>query len=130
MLPKFCSRWAVSAMRAPDNLTAEEKSGMYPDARIPVLPYLMQDNDSRRRVRGKIPTVAIENKFLRAVFYPTLGGRMTSLYDKKRERELLLDNPLIQPANLAIRNARANASRPRSISGRILRLPNGIRRSC
>lgn len=105
VLPKFLFQMGSQPMRAPDNLTAEEKAGMYPDARIPVLPYLMQDNYSRRRARGKIPTITLENQFLRAVFYPTLGGRMTSLYDKKRRRELLLDNPVIQPANLALRNA-------------------------
>lgn len=42
---------------------------------------------------------------MRAVLYPSLGGRLMSLYDKTDRRELLFDNPVFQPANLAIRNA-------------------------
>jgi hypothetical protein len=49
--------------------------------------------------------VTIEDDALRAVLYPSLGGRLISLYDKTDRRELLFDNPVFQPANLAIRNA-------------------------
>ena len=52
-----------------------------------------------------MPTIQVENAALRATFYPSLGGRMISLYDKRERRELLFDNPVLQFANLAIRNA-------------------------
>ena len=54
---------------------------------------------------GRLPTIQVENAALRATFYPSLGGRMISLYDKRGRRELLFDNPVLQFANLAIRNA-------------------------
>ena len=54
---------------------------------------------------GRLPTIEVENAALRATFYPSLGGRMISLYDKRGRRELLFDNPVLQFANLAIRNA-------------------------
>ena len=72
---------------------------------MPPLPYLMQDNYTRQRRSGRLPTIQVENAALRATFYPSLGGRMISLYDKRERRELLFDNPVLQFANLAIRNA-------------------------
>ena len=78
---------------------------MFTNAAVPPLPYLMQDNYTRQRRRGRLPVITVENDALRAVFYPSLGGRMISLYDKRGRRELLFDNPVFQPANLAIRNA-------------------------
>ena len=36
---------------------------------------------------------------------PEIGGRVWSLYDKKRGKELLFVNPVFQPVNFAIRNA-------------------------
>jgi hypothetical protein len=34
-----------------------------------------------------------------------LGGKLASIYDKQEQRELLFDNPVFQPANLAVLNA-------------------------
>ena len=65
----------------------------------------MQENYTRERRTGQLPTITLENRLLRAVFYPSLGGRMISLYDKGAGRDLLFNNPVFQPANLAIRNA-------------------------
>ncbi|MBR0144604.1 MAG: DUF5107 domain-containing protein [Clostridia bacterium] len=70
-----------------------------------VLPYLMQDRYDRNRVKRPIKACVMENEFLRAVILPDFGGRLYSLYDKEAERELLFANPVIQPANLAIRDA-------------------------
>ena len=36
---------------------------------------------------------------------PEFGGRLWSLFDKKEDRNIIYENPVIQPANLAIRNA-------------------------
>ena len=47
----------------------------------------------------------LENEFLRATVALDLGGRLLSLYDRRAGRELLYVNPVVQPANLALRNA-------------------------
>ena len=103
--PRFRFQIPSAPILAPDSLDDEERAGLFTDAAVPPLPYLMQDQYTRRRERGRLPVIRIENRALRAMFYPSLGGRMISLYDKRRGRELLFDNPVFQPANLAIRNA-------------------------
>ena len=47
----------------------------------------------------------MENDFIKAEFLPDWGGRLWSLVDKTEGRELLYKNEVLQPANLAIRNA-------------------------
>jgi tetratricopeptide (TPR) repeat protein len=70
-----------------------------------VLPYTMQDRYSRELVDMEFDSVVMENDFLRACFIPALGGRLWSLFDKKRKRDILYRNPLFRPANLAMRDA-------------------------
>lgn len=70
-----------------------------------VLPYLMQDRYSRKRLPLKLKSYVLENEYLRARFLPEYGGRLHSLYDKVNGEELLFVNPVIQPGNLANRNA-------------------------
>jgi len=69
------------------------------------LPYRIQDRYTSERKPIKIKTVTLENKYLRAVFTPEYGGKLWSLYDKENKRDLLMSNPVLQPRNLAIRNA-------------------------
>ena len=103
--PQFRFQVPQTQVRGADNLSVEDRAGMFTNAAVTPLPYLMQDNYTRQRQRGQLPTIQIENAVLRAVFYPSLGGRMISLYDKRSRHELLFDNPVLQFANLAIRNA-------------------------
>ncbi len=70
-----------------------------------VLPYMTQDRYDRSREMLHLPSFVLENEYLKARFLPSLGGRLHSLYDKVADRELLFANPVIQPGNLAIRNA-------------------------
>ena len=74
-------------------------------AQTRTLPYLMQDRYSRERKPVTLKTIVMENDFLRATFVPEYGGKLWSLYDKTLDRELLMANPVLQPGNLAIRNA-------------------------
>ena len=103
--PRFRFQLRETPVSFADDLSVEDREGGFASAGVPPLPYLMQDNYTRRRQPGQLPTVTVENPALRAVFYPSLGGRMISLFDKRQRRELLFDNRVFQPANLAIRNA-------------------------
>lgn len=70
-----------------------------------ILPYTMQDRYSRKREELSYKCVTLENEHLRAEFLPELGGRLHRLYDKKNKCDLLFTNTVIQPCNLAIRDA-------------------------
>lgn len=70
-----------------------------------VLPYLRQDRYSRKRDVLGLKSFVLENEYLSARFLPEYGGRLHSLYDKVAGRELLFTNTVIQPCNIAIRNA-------------------------
>lgn len=70
-----------------------------------VLPYLLQDRYNHTRALSGHKSIVLENEYLEARFLPRLGGRLHSLYDKVEKRQLLFTNTVIQPGNLAIRNA-------------------------
>ena len=70
-----------------------------------VLPYRMQDNYYRKRDICCVKTAVLENDIMVATFLPDFGGRLYSLFNKRDNRELLFSNPVMQPANIAIRNA-------------------------
>ena len=101
-LPKFRRR-KPDMHKTSDRFPAylKEDLGTY----TKVLPYLMQDRYSRRRDLLKLKSFVLENEYLRVRFLPEYGGRLYSLFDKVHGEELLFANPVIQPGNLAIRNA-------------------------
>ncbi len=65
-----------------------------------VLPYSVMDRYDRNRTDQEIPAIIMENEFLRATFLHTLGGRLISLWDKEKDKELLHANKSLQTANL------------------------------
>ena len=69
------------------------------------LPHKMQDRYDNNLVPKAWETAVLENEFLKATFLPELGGRLWSLYDKKKKRNLITENPVVKPGNLAICNA-------------------------
>ena len=69
------------------------------------LPYLMQDRYTHDLEEKSVKSFVLENEYLIARFLPEYGGRLHSLYDKVNKSELLFANTVIQPCNLAIRNA-------------------------
>ena len=103
--PRFRFQVRNAPIKTSNSLSPEDRAGMFTNAAVPPMPYLIQDNYTRERKKDRLPIIQLENKSLRAIFYPSLGGRMISLYDKRARRELLFNNPVFQPANLAIRNA-------------------------
>lgn len=68
-------------------------------------PYRLQDNFNRNLKLTQLDCAVLENDYLKAVFLPSYGGRLYSLYDKVNEKDLLYTNPVIRFGNLAIRNA-------------------------
>lgn len=70
-----------------------------------VMPYLMQDDYDRERRPGSMRMAVLENAHLRAEFALDLGGRLWSLTHVPTGRELLFNNPVAQPGNLALRGA-------------------------
>ena len=70
-----------------------------------IFPYRMQDLYDRTLTPQEYTAAILENEYLRAVFLPQLGGRLWSLYDKKANRDLLYENTVVRPCNLALRNA-------------------------
>ncbi|MEY9855252.1 hypothetical protein ABH935_000851 [Catenulispora sp. GAS73] len=70
-----------------------------------LLPYTTQDSYTRERTDRELPTLVLENEVLTATFLPDYGGRLWSLVHRPTGRELLHRNPILQPANLALRDA-------------------------
>jgi len=105
-LPQFrLTRRADGSVQPHPSLSPEETAGVFAWGSHPILPYLLQDDYDRSQAAGELPTLHIENDALRLTVYPTLGGRLASLYDRQAGREVLFDNPVFQPANLAVLNA-------------------------
>lgn len=70
-----------------------------------VFPYRYQDMYDRELTPTDYETVVLENDYLKATFVPAFGGKLWSLYDKTAGRELLFQNSVVRPCNLAVRNA-------------------------
>ena len=84
----------------------EEEGNCVNQGRIhTILPYTDQDEYDRDIQTRSMDCAILENEYLKATFVLDLGGRLWSLYSKKENRELLYENPVYQPANLALRNA-------------------------
>lgn len=50
-------------------------------------PYVQQNIYTRKLEEQEIEVVRLENDYLRAIFIPSLGGRLWSLYDKVAQRD-------------------------------------------
>lgn len=84
----------------------EEEGNCVGQGRIhTILPYTDQDEYDRNIQTRYMDCAVLENEYLIATFVLDLGGRLWSLYSKTEMRELLYENPVYQPANLALRNA-------------------------
>lgn len=70
-----------------------------------LLPYSEQNGYDRDRRPVPVPAVVLENEHLVATVLPSLGGRVWSLLHKPSGRQLFYENPVLQPANLAVRSA-------------------------
>src|SRR4051794_40167482 len=69
------------------------------------LPYRLQEDYDRSLREVELPAYVLSNGVLRATVLPSLGGRVWSLYDDVRGRELLFRNPVLQFANFGLTDA-------------------------
>ncbi|PZG17730.1 DUF5107 domain-containing protein [Nonomuraea aridisoli] len=101
-LPLLRGTWARrGVVGADEEMTAQIVCGQP----YSLLPYTAQDGYSRTRAERDLPVVVLENEVLTATFLPAYGGRLWSLVHRPSDRELLHRNPMVQPANLALRDA-------------------------
>ncbi len=70
-----------------------------------IMPHMRQDEYGSVMEEMTFDTVVLENDYLKAVFMPSLGGRLWSLYDKEKKQDLVVENPVFKPGNFAVRNA-------------------------
>ena len=85
----------------PDDSAGEDIfDGALEDQRSPQLPYLTQDLWGCEREEGNMDTVVMEDEFLKVTIVPSVSGKVWSIYDKKRNRDVLYNNPAHQPANI------------------------------
>lgn len=94
-----------STIQVSDEVPAEYKTHINQGMLKTLLPYCQQDTYDRNLEDVTYQAIVLENAHLKAVFLPELGGRLWSLIDKNAGRELLYKNPVVQPGNLALRNA-------------------------
>tara|TARA_Y100000758_G_scaffold183518_1_gene130619 strand:+ start:372 stop:3320 length:2949 start_codon:yes stop_codon:yes gene_type:complete len=70
-----------------------------------IYPYTMQDHLSRKKLDQSYRAVFLENKFLKIMCLPELGGRLHSVYDKQNRQEMFYRNTVIKPGLIALRGA-------------------------
>lgn len=69
------------------------------------LPYALHSDYTRADDRVELPALVLDNGILTATVLPTLGGRVWSLVDHSRDRELLFVNPRLRFANFGLTDA-------------------------
>lgn len=70
-----------------------------------IYPYPMLDDLTDRRELKTYRTLFLENEHLRATILPDVGGRLYSLYDKDRNREVFYRNDVVKYGLVALRGA-------------------------
>ena len=68
-------------------------------------PYTNQDQYDRANDDLQWQSAVLENDYLRATFVPQMGGRLWSLFDKTTGQDIMTNNPVFKPGNLAGRDA-------------------------
>ncbi len=107
--PGADSRWPLlrgTGKRATvDGADAEMAANVAYGQPATLLPYHAQDGYRREPVERDCRVAVLDNGRLRATFLLEHGGRLWSLVDLASGRELLHRPAVLQPANLALRNA-------------------------
>ena len=70
------------------------------------LPYALLNGYGRQALRSReVTAIRLANDYLEAYVLPELGGRVWSLRDRRRGRDLVFANPRLQFANFALTDA-------------------------
>ena len=83
-----------------DSCTDDIFEGMNEDLRSPQLPYLTQDLWGCEREEKTFDAYNLESDDLIVTVTPQWSGKVWSIYDKKRKRDILYNNRAHQPANI------------------------------
>jgi tetratricopeptide (TPR) repeat protein len=90
---------------AANRIPTEDQPGMGWQTGFRVLPYRIQDNYNRVRQPSELFSVVLENDHLRVTVLPPIGGLVTEILHKASGKQLIAKNTILQPGNLALRNA-------------------------
>jgi hypothetical protein len=74
--------------------------GAMEDMRSPQLPYLTQDLWTCDRAPTDIPVWTMETEELKVTITPQYAGKVWTIYDKVRQKDVLFNNRAHQPANI------------------------------
>ncbi len=70
-----------------------------------VYPYRQKNSYTRQLQEIKVKIAVLENSYMRAEFLTEYGGRLWTLFDKTKNRNLVYTNDVLRPSNLSVRNA-------------------------
>ena len=106
-MPKFSWQHLFSDATTPPNrgLSVQESLHGFVWGKDSVLPYQVFDNYERNQVSQVLPIISMGNSRLGLTIAPQFGGRLLSLRDHDRGRDLVFANPVFQPGNLGLLNA-------------------------
>ena len=74
--------------------------GANADLRSPQLPYLTQDLWGCEREPTDVPAYALEDEHLKVIVTPQWAGKVWTIFDKARGKDVLFNNRAHQPANI------------------------------
>mmetsp|Transcript_28353 Transcript_28353/g.62805 ORF Transcript_28353/g.62805 Transcript_28353/m.62805 type:complete len:740 (-) Transcript_28353:392-2611(-) len=74
--------------------------GAMEDMRSPQLPYLTQDQWTCARKAENVTVWTMQDGDLKVTITPQWGGRVWSLFDQRRQKDVLFNNRAHQPANI------------------------------
>jgi hypothetical protein len=104
-LPRFAPLRALPTASPEDDVPAAMRDRMEYGRLTSPLPYAVYDGYDRTDRQVNLPAIELDNGVLRAVVLPSLGGRVWSLFDQRRGRELLFVNPRLRFANFGLTDA-------------------------
>ena len=86
-LPFFRNSTHDLLVTVKDNVPLEYQKLLGLECGFRILPYSMQDRYDTARTQQEVDAAILENEYLKATFLTSLGGRLISLYDKKKKKE-------------------------------------------